>query len=113
VPNVSLFDFTDFRGGFFTDVPSDMMKDNELLQADNCYWRNGLKKRLGQASFTSYTSSNIRGGIRAKIATIWYTILGIEACSGGAVELRIGTDNRNIYGIHFTEWAEHSICISR
>jgi hypothetical protein len=93
VPNVSLFDFTDFRGGFFTDVPSDMMKDNELLQADNCYWRNGLKKRLGQASFTSYTSSNIRGGIRAKIATIWYTILGIEACSGGAVELRIGTDN--------------------
>jgi hypothetical protein len=88
----SIFDFTDFRGGFFSDVPPDLMKDNELLQADNCYWRDGLKKRSGQASFTSYTSSNIRGGIRTKIATIWYTILGIEA-TGGSVELRIGTDN--------------------
>jgi hypothetical protein len=89
----SIFDFTDFRGGFFTDVPTDLMKDTELLQAENCYWRNGLKKRLGQASLTSYTSANIRGGIRAKIATAWYTIFGVEACSGGPVEFRIGTDN--------------------
>jgi hypothetical protein len=91
--NKSIFDFTDFRGGFFTDVPTDLMKDTELLQADNCYWRNGLKKRLGQASFTSYTGSAIRGGIRAKISNIWYTILGIELSATGTVELRIGTDD--------------------
>jgi hypothetical protein len=91
--NKSIFDFTDFRGGFFTDVPTDLMKDNELLQADNCYWRNGLKKRLGQASFTSYTGSAIRGGIRAWISNAWYTIFGIETSATGTVELRIGTDD--------------------
>jgi hypothetical protein len=91
--NPSIFDFTDFRGGFFTDVPTDLMKDNELLQADNCYWRNGLQKRLGQASFTSYSGSGIRGGFRVFMSSLWYTILGVENSATGTVELMIGTDN--------------------
>jgi hypothetical protein len=90
---MSIFDFTDFRGGFFTDVPTDMMKDNELLQAENCYWRNGLKKRMGQSSMTNYTGSAIRGGIRVRMSDAWYTIMGIETSATGTVELLIGTDN--------------------
>ncbi len=89
--STSIFDFTDFSGGYFTDVPTDRMKDNELLTAENCYWRNGLKKRGGKASYCSFTASNLRGGIRAKIANAWYTILGVEPTAGN-VELRIGTD---------------------
>src|SRR3972149_2302249 len=89
----SVFDFTDFRGGYFTNVPSELMKDNELLQADNCYWRNGLEKRQGKASYTAFTAQSIRGGIRARIASVWYTILGIETTGSAvdAVEFRYGT----------------------
>jgi len=88
---MSVFDFNDFRGGYMTDVPTDLMKDNELLQADNCYWRNGLKQRLGKASVVSLTGSAIRGGIRTKVAGNWYTFLGVDTTAAGAVELKYGT----------------------
>ena len=88
---MSVFDFTDFRGGYFTDVPTDLMKDNELLIANNCYWRNGLKQRLGKASLVSLTGSNIRGGVRAKVGGTYYTFLGVDTTAAGAVELMYGT----------------------
>lgn len=89
---VQQFDFSNFRGGYFTDVPDDLMTDSELRIAENVYWRDGIKKRKGKASYTSFTGT-IMGGIRAKIASAWYTIMAIQPSASAAVELRYGTAN--------------------
>lgn len=84
------FDFANFRGGYFTDVPDDLMENSELRTAENVYWRDGLKKRKGKASYTSFTGT-ILGGIRAKMASAWYTIMAFQPSASAAVELRYGT----------------------
>jgi hypothetical protein len=85
------FDFANFRGGYFTDVPDDLMTDSELRTAENCYWRDGLKKRKGKASLTSFTGT-ILGGIRTKMASVWYTIMAFQPSAAAAVEVRWGTN---------------------
>ena len=85
------FDFANFRGGYFTDVPDDLMENSELRTAENVYWRDGLKKRKGKASYTSFTGT-ILGGIRAKMASAWYTIMAFQPSASADVELRYGTD---------------------
>jgi hypothetical protein len=85
------FDFANFRGGYFTDVPDDLMENSELRTAENVYWRDGLKKRKGKASLTSFTGT-ILGGIRVKMASVWYSIMAFQPSASAAVELRYGTN---------------------
>jgi hypothetical protein len=87
-----IFDFHDFRGGYFTDVPSEKMRDNELLTAENCYWRNGLTKRFGKASYCSVSGATFRGGIRAYVKSAWYTFIGVEGTGSAMSVLEYGTD---------------------
>lgn len=58
----------DFRGGYHTDTPNELMSDNDLLLAENCQWRNGIIKRNGISvnmhdDFSSY--AGVKGSIRA------------------------------------------------
>lgn len=84
----SVFNFDDFSGGYFTNVVDEQMEDNELLQADNCFWDNGLIKRKGVARQASNSCSTINGAIRVKIKGSWYTILAVSNTQG---EFQIGT----------------------
>ena len=71
--------FIDGRGGYATDVPSDLMADNELLTASNVQWRAGMKKRAGISKYQASDWSGYlyeagatpRGGIRAYINGSW------------------------------------------
>jgi len=71
----------DFRGGYFTDAPSELLKDNELLTAENCQWRDGLVKRNGIALYDATdlsTMIGLKGAIRAYINSTWYTIIAVD-----------------------------------
>jgi hypothetical protein len=84
----------DFRGGYSTDVPSEMLAENEILIAQNCKWSNGLTKRNGinyynDPDFTAY--SGLNGGIRAHFDDdSWYTIIALD--DGVNVHFMYGTD---------------------
>lgn len=83
---MSIAVFGDFRGGYFTDVPSELMKDNELLTGLNCYWENGVRKRNGISNYATNswaTGVAVRGYHRLWVATLsaWYTILAIDDAS--------------------------------
>jgi hypothetical protein len=84
----SIFNFSDFRGGYAVSVPNELMKDNELLQAENCRWSNGLSKREGLSKYASLTGS-CRGFIRTYTNDAWHTIVAVD--TGSAVELHQGT----------------------
>jgi hypothetical protein len=79
---MKILDFYDFRGGFFTDVPSELMQDNELLTAENCQWKTGgIKKRNGVSIYDAEDWSGMagcKGGIRAYINGAWYTVLALQ-----------------------------------
>jgi hypothetical protein len=84
-------DLVDFRGGYCTDVPSHLMSDNELLVAENCYWRDGIVKRRGISTYseTDISSFTIRGSFRAYLNSTWYTILALD--DGSVTNLYYGT----------------------
>ena len=84
-------EFTNFRGGYCTDVPIGEMADHELQTAENIYWRDGLTKRNGKAVYASVSGCAIKGGIRARIKDIWYTIVAASTTSSGTL-LKVGTD---------------------
>lgn len=91
-PNqTSALEFTSFRGGYCTDVPIGEMQDFELLTAENCYWREGITKRLGKASYASLSVTGARGAIRGKIGSTNYSLIACDTTSSG-VELWVGTD---------------------
>jgi hypothetical protein len=91
----SIFEFVDFRGGYSTDVPSPLMSDAEMLQADNVTWDNGLAKRKGHKRYASVVGSLTRGSIRVDIEGVWRTIRAVEGTTSGApaknTTLEIGT----------------------
>ncbi len=71
----------DFRGGYFTDTPPELMKDNELLKAENCRWRNGIVKRNGISPYSTSDWSSfegIKGAIRVYINSSWTTIVALD-----------------------------------
>lgn len=69
----------DFRGGYFSNVPSSLMSDSDLLIAQDCYWRNGLVKRSGIAKFsTTAFTGTIRGGWETKQGSTWFTLLAVD-----------------------------------
>jgi len=74
----TVFNFKDFRGGFFdTSYPNELMKDNECYQLENVWWNGGLKKRGGVQKAVTFTGA-LRGGVRHKIGATWYTFVAIE-----------------------------------
>jgi len=87
----AVFEFTNFRGGYATDIPVGEMADFELLQADNCYWREGITKRMGKGSYTSWTGTAVKAAIRSRIDSTLYTIVAVDTTSSG-IQLMIGTD---------------------
>ncbi len=71
----------DFRGGYFTDTPNQLLKDNELHKAENCQWRGELTKRNGVSKYSSTDWSGFsacRGFIRVRINGNWYTIVALD-----------------------------------
>jgi hypothetical protein len=85
-----ILDMIDWRGGYCTDVPNELLTDNELKIAENCYWDNGLKKRSGIESLATL-SGNIVGLTREFIDPDWYTIAAIDLGSGTAFRYGIST----------------------
>lgn len=84
-------DLIDFRGGFFDSVPSELLKDNELLTAENCVWRNGITKRNGIDRYSTSDWSGFtgcKGGIRAYLNGAWTTIVALD--DGSAVNFYAG-----------------------
>ena len=78
---MKLINLTDFRGGYFTDTPSELMRENELLMAENCQWKDGIVKRNG---ITTYSTSDwsgftgLKGMVRAYINGAWNTIVALD-----------------------------------
>ena len=72
----------DWRGGYATDIPSELMAENEGLIAENCQWRGKIIKRNGikKYSATDFSGAShvLRGGIRAYINGAWYTIIAYD-----------------------------------
>ncbi len=95
---MSVFEIKDFRGGFATDLPPSLMTDNELLVGENCWWKNGLKKRGGISKIASCTGS-VRGAIRVweEQAGAWYTIQAID--SGAVVQFQVGSSTETFASI--------------
>ena len=77
----SVKDLVDFRGGFFTDVPSPLLSAADLLTADDVHWRNGVTKRRGirKYSTTAFASGTVlRGGIRTYQGSKFYDIIAVD-----------------------------------
>ncbi|KKK92698.1 hypothetical protein LCGC14_2700320, partial [marine sediment metagenome] len=87
----SIFNIKDFRGGYATSLTPELMADNEMLQANNCLWRGGLKKRGGISRYASLSNANasMRGFIRVyeEKAEDWYTIYAVD--DGSTVEFQV------------------------
>lgn len=82
----SIFNFSDFRGGYCTNLSSEQMASNELLQGDNLYWNGAVAQRPAVASYasivtTSFTTTGMRGVTRVYINDAWHNIV---ACDDGA-----------------------------
>ena len=71
----------DFRGGYATDLTDSLMPDNMLNVASNAQWRGYLKKRSGISKYSATDLSSfvgMKGGIRAKLNSTWYTIVALD-----------------------------------
>jgi len=78
---VAIKNLIDFRGGYATSLTSELMRDNELLTAENCNWRDGLVKRNGLTIYDATDLSamvGMKGGIRAYLNSTWYTIIALD-----------------------------------
>lgn len=72
----TLFNFSRFDGGYFTNLADAEMEDYELLTAENCEWDGGLRKRRGLQAYSTVTAGiTIRGAVRAYIGTAWRTFV--------------------------------------
>lgn len=114
----------DFRGGYHTDTPSELMKDNELLKAENCTWKNGLKKRKGIDTYSTSdwsTFDGIKGGIRAWINNAWVTVIALD--DGSDVNFYYGSgttftaidntyDFTTGYNVEFAELDGHIVAVN-
>ena len=94
----SIFNIKDFRGGYATNLTPALMADNELLKSENCWWKNGLRKRGGITKIASATGS-FRGAIRVyeETAAAWYTIQAVDDNSN--VQFQVGTSTETFASI--------------
>lgn len=102
--------YFDWRGGYCSDIPDELMADNELLVAENCYWENGLKKRLGIESYIdSFSSDELLGMHRAYVNSAWQTFIGV-ANAGATTYFQYGasltfTTITRASGTAYTSWS--------
>lgn len=71
----------DFRGGYATDLAPELMDDNMLLEAQNIYYKGGLKKRPGWTNLSTDATVNgatVRGFTRAYINGGWYNVVALD-----------------------------------
>ena len=94
----SIFNIKDFRGGYATNLPPGLMSDNEMLKSENCWWKNGLRKRGGITKIASATGS-FRGAIRVyeETAGAWYTIQAVD--NNANVAFQVGTSTETFASI--------------
>ena len=97
----SIFDFADFRGGFFSSVPDYLLKANELIAAVNCEWDNGLRKRKGRNNLVTVTGSAALGQIRFKVNASWLTAIAVKTASA-TTELRWAASSGAEFAATFT-----------
>lgn len=69
----------DFRGGYATDIPNDLMSDHELLEATDCVWNEGLAVRAGRQTLYSFDPDVILGLFRARLNDAWTTIAAVDS----------------------------------
>lgn len=72
--------YADFSGGYSSDLPDVLMKDNMLRTAENVFWQNGLKKREGYSAYgeSGISATVIEGIERAYMNSAWTTILAVD-----------------------------------
>ncbi len=73
--------YADFSGGYTSDLPDVLMKENMLRTAENVFWRNGLRKREGYVAYGESGLSGcevIQGLERAYMNSAWTTIVAMD-----------------------------------
>lgn len=78
---MSIVAIKDFQGGYFTDISSELLNNNELLKAENCYCQDGIIKRNGISTYSTTDLSSftgLKGATRAYINSTWYTIIALD-----------------------------------
>jgi hypothetical protein len=94
----SIFNIKDFRGGYASDLNPQLMANNEMKVAENCWWKKGLKKRGGITRIASTTGS-LKGAIRVyeETAGAWYTIQAVD--DNANVQFQVGTSTETFLSI--------------
>lgn len=99
----------DFQGGYATNIPSPMMRPNELLQAENCHWNNGLVKRKGYQKYSTndatFDAGTVVGMIRTDISGTYETVAALNTPSVG-LTLWHGEATMQSMGISLNESAD-------
>ncbi len=121
---MGVINVVDMRGGYCLDVPPELMEENEASLAENCNWRNGIKKRNGIITYSTTDLSGftgLKGAIRAYINDTWYTIIALD--DGSYVNFYAGTgttfaaidntfDWTTGYNVEFAELLGHVVAVN-
>ena len=78
----------DFRGGYNTRTPYELVKINESIKLENAQWRDGLIQRGGHRIYaTGFAASDVVVGVSSRFYTnnAWYTILAVDEDIAGLV----------------------------
>ena len=84
-----IINFIDFRGGYATQVPPEMMDDNMLTKAENVYWHETMLGRPDKSYYSTVLSTAvaIKGAIRWNFQglTTWSNFVALEKATGVCV----------------------------
>lgn len=78
----------DFRGGYNSRTPYELVKINESIKLENAQWRDGLIQRGGHRIYaTGLAASDLVVGVSPRFYTNskWYTILAVDEDVAGTV----------------------------
>lgn len=71
----------DFRGGYSSNLPPELMPDNMLVEGKNLYWKGELVGRPGWTNLSTDATINggtVRGFCRAYINDSWYNVVALD-----------------------------------
>ena len=110
MPKPIVVNMTDFRGGYATQVPPEMMDDNMLLKAENVYWHETLIGRPDKSTWTTVLSTAValQGFLRWNFQglTSWSNFVAVEQAT--AVNIAYGDTQAytTLSGVTFTTGAQ-------